>query len=63
VGRRAAVGESTIRVYLRSLLCGDYSVDRGRRAAERLLQVRDGIAALIAANDVTAIGAIESIFP
>jgi LacI family transcriptional regulator len=41
------------------LLFGDYSVDYGRRAAERLLQVRDGIAALTAANDVTAIGAIE----
>jgi hypothetical protein len=51
--------QGEIQVYLTSLLFRDYSVDRGRGAAERLLQVRDGIAALIAANDVTAVGAIE----
>jgi len=62
VGCRAAVAESKIQVYLTWLLSGDYSVDHGRRAAERLLQVRDGITALIAANDVTAIGAIEVFF-
>ena len=50
--------QGEIQVYLRSLLFGDYSVDRGRHPAERLLQVRDGIAALIAANDVTAVGAL-----
>ena len=58
-GCRAAVADSKTQVSLTSLLFGDYSVDHGRRAAERLLATRDGATALIAANDTTAIGAIE----
>ena len=58
-GCKAAIADLGSEVSFTALLYGDYTTEHGRRAADHVLNRRDGTTALIAANDETAIGALE----
>lgn len=58
-GCRRAMEEGSPDAVFAHLMFGDYSLEHGRRAAERLLEARDGTTAVLISSDEIAIGALD----